>query len=231
MHRKRPFHIAFYVDGFTLKKVNNFYRNYHPFHTTLDFLGFKNWARDQALRLFNPPKKYALMDCHYYHPDRDPKVCGSINDGIFNFERELRYAGFQIHYSTRGLDNTPNMSLIEDALTFATYRHVDAVILFTTQGQYLPLPDRLNEMGIPTLLLGWNFRFERNNRWVHWKTDGLLREHSAYYIAMENVANRNPPSPLSDISLFKENRIPPRKSESKLFALNQLFSHNLSRVS
>ena len=72
MHHKQPFHIAFYVDGFTLKKVNTFYRKYHPFHSTLDFLGIKNWARDQALRLFDPPKKYALMDCHYYHPDRDP---------------------------------------------------------------------------------------------------------------------------------------------------------------
>ena len=123
------------------------------------------------------------------------------------------------------------MSLIEDALTFATYRHVDAVILFTTQGQYSPLPDRLNEMGIPTLLLGWNFCFEKNNRWVHWKTDGLLRDHSAYYIAMENVANRNPPSILSDVSLFKDNRIPIRKNESKLLALEQIFSHNLSRVS
>ena len=88
---QEPFHIDFYIDGFTLKKVNDFYRNYHPFHTTLDFLGFKNWARDQALRLFNPPKKYALMYCHYYHPDRDPKVCGSINDGIF-IPRHTRFA-------------------------------------------------------------------------------------------------------------------------------------------
>ena len=176
------------------------------YHYASDFLGIKNWARDQALRLFNPPKRYALMDCHYYHPDKDPKIHGYNNDGIFNFERELRFAGFQIHYSNRGHNNTPNISLIEDALTFATYRHVDAVILLTTQGQYSPLPDRLSEMGIPTLLLGWNFAFERNNRWVHWKTDGLLRDHSAYYIAMENVANRNPPSDLSDISLFKNRR-------------------------
>ena len=231
MHRKRPFHIAFYVDGFTLKKVNNFYRNYHPFHSTLDFLGIKNWARDQALRLFNPPKKYALMDCHYYHPDKDPKVQGYVNDGIFNFERELRYAGFQIHYATRGHDNSPNLSLIEDALTFASYRHVDAVILLTTQGQYSPLPDRLNEMGIPTMLLGWNFVFEKNSRCVHWKTDGLLREHSAYYIAMEHVANNNPPSPLSDISLFKINERTYSKKEARILALEQLFHRGLSYVS
>ena len=61
MHHKRPFHIAFYVDGFTLKKVNTFYRKYHPFHSTLDFLGIKNWARDQALRLFDPPDGLPLL--------------------------------------------------------------------------------------------------------------------------------------------------------------------------
>ena len=231
MHHKQPFHIAFYVDGFTLKKVNTFYRKYHPFHSTLDFLGIKNWARDQALRLFDPPKKYALMDCHYYHPDRDPKSYGSTNDGIFNLERELRYAGFQIHYATRGQDNSPNLALIEDALTFATYRHVDAVILLSTQGQYSPLPDRLGEMGIPMLLLGWNFTFERCNRWVHWKTDSLLRDNSAYYIAMEHVANNNPPSLYSEVSLFKINTRMPSKKETRIYALDQLFRRSMNRVS
>ena len=231
MHHKRPFHIAFYIDGFTLKKVNNFYRNYHPYHSTLNFLGIKNWAREQALRVFNPPKKYALMDCHYYHPDRDPKVYGYANDGIFNLERELRYAGFQVHYSSRSYSNSPNISLIEDALTFASYTHIDAVILFTTQGQYSPLPDRLSEMGIPTLLLGWNFCFEKNSRLVHWKTDGLLRDNSAFYIAMEHVANSNPPSVLSDVNLFKINERFSSKGKSRLYALEQLFQRPLSRVS
>ena len=36
--------------------------------------------------------------------------------------------------------------------------------------------------------------------------ENLFDEKSAYYIAMEHVANSNPPSPLSDFNLFKKHK-------------------------
>jgi len=229
---RQPFHIDFYIDGFTLKKVNDFYRKHHPFHSAINFIGLRNWARQQAIRLFDPPKKYATMECHYYHPYKDPRTNSEAKQGMVNFERELHYAGFQIHYLQNAdcMGNRPNMDMISDATLFSSYRKVDAVILLTTQGQYSPLPGKLNDMGIPTLLLGWNFCYEKENRWVHWKTDSLLKNNSAYYIAMEQVANSNPPSPLSDFNLFKIQdglfkkhapRILPLKTQAQGYAIQQ----------
>lgn len=204
MTKKPPFHIALFVDGFTLKKVNEYYRYYHPFHSRLDFRGIKNWARKEALRLFSPDSNYALMECHYYHPYKDPKRYGGNTAGISCFERELRYVGFQVHYAENPSEYTqsPNMGLMQDALLFSSYRKIDAVILFSSQGQFAPLPDKLKSMGIPTLLLGWNFTYPKDSRWIHWKTDYTLRDNSAYYIAMDKIANNNPPAKDAPVKFF-----------------------------
>lgn len=95
--KKDPLRLFFFVDGYTLKKVNEFYRFHHPYHSRIDFRALKNWARQEALRTFAPEASYALMDCHYYHPYKDPKQYGGTW-GFSCFERELRFAGFQIHY-------------------------------------------------------------------------------------------------------------------------------------
>ena len=189
--KKDPLRLFFFVDGYTLQKVNEFYRFHHPYHCRLDFRALKNWARQEALRTFAPGLKYAIMDCHYYHPYKDPHMYGGTW-GFSCFERELRFAGYQIHYCDHVCREgvRPNMSLLEDALTFASYHKMDAVVLLSTQGQYAPLPDRLRSMGLPTLLLGWQFSYTKDNRLVRWRTDPGLQELATRYVAMDRVAER-----------------------------------------
>ena len=67
---------------------------------------------------------------------------------------------------------------------------MDAVVLLSTQGQYAPLPDRLRMMGLPMLLLGWQFSYSKENRLVRWKTDPYLQELATFYVAMDRVAER-----------------------------------------
>lgn len=193
MTHKRPFRPFFFVDGYTLKKVNEFYRFYHPFHSRIDFRSLKNWARREAVRLFSPQESYALMECHYYHPYKDPGRCAK-SYGMLSFMRELRHVGFQVHFNERVMDGLgPNMGLFNDALLFADYGRMDAAVLLSTQGEFAQLPDRLQMRGIPTLLLGWNFSYPKDDRIVRWKTDSGLMETSTYYVTMDRVAERNAP--------------------------------------
>ena len=191
MTQRRPLRFFFFVDGFTLKKVNEFYRYHHPYHAKLDFRALKNLARREAVRVFAPGEKYVLMESHYYHPYKDPSVYGGTH-GISCFERELRFAGFQLHYRDRVDEDgvRPNMNLLEDAMTFASYNKMDGAVLLSTQGQYAPFPNRLRMMGLPTLLLGWNFSYTKNNRHIEWKTDSYLQSLFTYYISMDCVADR-----------------------------------------
>lgn len=221
MVSRKPLKLMFYVDGYTLKKVNEFYLSYHPYRARLDFRALKNWARREALRVFAPASGYAVMECHYYHPYKDPRIFGGRTHGLSCFERELRFAGFQIHYCEQVGDDgvKPNMALMEDALLFASYRRMDAVVLLSTQGQYAPLPDRLRMMGLPTLLLGWNFSYPKQDRWVHWRTADDLRAVSTYYVAMDKVAERVPPCEPGSGCLFCPPRLfPMPKKKAPLWA-------------
>ena len=47
-----PLRVAFFVDGFTLKKVNDYYRVHHRFHSKLDFRSLKAWVQQQVIRYF-----------------------------------------------------------------------------------------------------------------------------------------------------------------------------------
>jgi hypothetical protein len=203
MAPKIPLRIAFFVDGFTLKKVNEYYRFFHPYHTRLDFRGLRSWARHEALKLFSPKSSFCTMECHYYHPYKRPGDYASAC-GLKGLERELHHGGFNVHYAESvGNDRfTPNLGLIDDALMFAAFGRMDVAVLFSTQGQFSIFPERLRAVGVKTLVLGWNFAYPKADRWVNWQTDSGLRESCDYYVAMEHIANKYPPVPEGRVGLF-----------------------------
>lgn len=197
--------VGFFLDGFTLKKVNEYYREHHRFHSCIDFSGLKSWVLLQVHRYFNKSNRIIELESHYYHPQRNPHIFGKGKSGVFKLEYELRNAGYQVHYSDRIEEDghlRPNLSLMEDARIFAAYCNMDAVVLLSTQGQYLPLIGQLHDMGIPVLLLGWNFDYLKDERNVHWKTDTCLRENCAHYVAMEKVMDRDPRASVPPLGFF-----------------------------
>jgi hypothetical protein len=189
----RSLRIGFFLDGYTLKKVNDYYRNFHRFHSAIDFKSLRVWVEMQAIRYFEGENFRELeMESHYYHPYRNPHLNEVEREGTLRLEQQLIAAGYTVHFNKRPVFDGigPNMSLMEDALLFAMYRKMDAIVLLSTQGEYAPLPDRLRLMGIPTLLLGWNFIYPKPKHNVHWKTDSYLRRTCAHYVAMEKVVDR-----------------------------------------
>ncbi|SIO34720.1 NYN domain-containing protein [Fibrobacter sp. UWB11] len=189
--------VGFFLDGYTLKKVNEYYLKYHRYHARLDFRALKGWVRDYAVRLLGREACPVEVEAHYYHPYvRSTDVAElSTGDGMDRFEKQLTLAGFEVHYNTPDHANKmgPNMQLVEDAYLYAYYHKIDVLVLLSTQGQYSTLPERLKREGVPMLLLGWNFMYEKDNTTVCWKTDSCLRELSGYYVAMEDVAEKYPP--------------------------------------
>lgn len=189
--------VGFFLDGYTLKKVNEYYLKYHRYHARLDFKALKGWVRDYSVRLLGKEACPVEVEAHYYHPYvRSTDVAEmSLGDGMDRFEKQLTLAGFEFHYNRpEDVDKMgPNMQLVEDAYLYAFYHKIDVLVLLSTQGQYSTLPERLKREGVPMLLLGWNFMYEKDNMKVCWKTDPGLRELSGYYVAMEDVAEKYPP--------------------------------------
>ncbi len=198
--------VGFFLDGYTLKKVNEYYLKYHRYHARLDFRELKGWVRDFSMRLFGREGCPIEIESHYYHPyvRNADSADLSMGDGMERFERQLALAGFEVHYNTPGDVNRmgPNMQLVEDAYLYAYYHKIDVLVLLSTQGQYSTLPERLKREGVPMLLLGWNFNYEKDNTTVYWRTDSCLRELSGYYVAMEEVAEKYPPRRCAARNLF-----------------------------
>ena len=198
--------VGFFLDGYTLKKVNEYYLRHHRYHSRLDFKALKGWVRDYAMRLFGHDGCPIEIESHYYHPyvRFEDRAESPVDSGMDRFEKQLALAGFEVHYNSA--ENAkrmgPNLQLIEDASLCAYYRRIDALVLLSTQGQYSTLPERLKREGIPTLLLGWNFEYLKGDTPVYWKTDSCLREQSGYYVAMEEVAEMYPPKRFAEKNLF-----------------------------
>ncbi len=182
------YRIGFFIDGFTLKRVNEYYRYYHPYRSRLNFKGLKSWVRAEAAQVFRPRGRVS-MEAHYYHPYKDPKARGWHTSGILRFEQQIAEAGIQVHYSESYIDSqyNPNMALLDDAVVFSCYRKLDAIVLLSTQGQYSSLPERVAPYNVPVLLLGWNFSYLKNDSLVTWRTDTALKDRSSYYVAMDKV--------------------------------------------
>lgn len=202
---QKALRIGFFLDGYTLKKVNEYYRVHHRYHSNVDFRGLKNWLEMHLCKVFSDGNRRLEMECHYYHPHRNPHIYGSSVSGVLKLEHELCAAGFQVHYSNLAEDNGmmgPNLGLMEDALLIASYHKMDIVVLLSTQGQYAPLPDRLRMMGVPTVLLGWDFVYPKGKGSVRWRTDSGLRDTCAHYVAMEKVMDMDPKSDLPPRGFF-----------------------------
>jgi hypothetical protein len=149
----------------------------------------------QAIRYFEGDRYRKLeMESHYYHPYRDPHVYARNCEGVFRLEQTLMECGYSVHFNNPAETSCvgPNLSLMEDALLMAMYRKLDAVVLLSTQGEYAPLPDRLRLMGVPTLVLGWDFVYPKAKYKVRWKTDSCLRRTCAHYVAMEKIVDSDP---------------------------------------
>lgn len=203
--------IGFFLDGYTLKKVNEYYKVHHRFHSNVDFRGLKNWVQMQAYKYFGESCNPIEMETHYYHPYRNPHIYGRSVEGVLKLEHELRSAGIQVHYSDHEVETGqlgPNLGLMEDALLFASYNKMQAVVLLSTQGQFAPLPDRLRLMGIPTMLLGWNFIYPKKSRTVRWKTDTCLRRSCSCYFAMEKVMDTGTESDVPPRGFFFQKEHP-----------------------
>lgn len=187
-------HVLFCVDGFTFRRINDFYRDEHARRARLQPGGLKCWAqRELASSLSGWEGEEVVWDNHFYHPYEDPRErpqdVRNVAAGL-RFENTLKEAGYAVHYACREMQRplSPNLELCDDVLLAAVYGRVDACVLLSTQGQYASLLERLRALGVPVLLIGWEQCCRsRQGEAVRWKTDTQLRAQASAYRGLEGV--------------------------------------------
>jgi hypothetical protein len=58
---KSVLRVGFFLDRYTLKKVNEYYFKHHRFRARLDFRELKQWVRDYVAKLFGKDSFYKII--------------------------------------------------------------------------------------------------------------------------------------------------------------------------
>jgi hypothetical protein len=187
----------FCIDGFSFKRINDFYKYEHKRRSRLNIAALESYLRYEIARRFDFPSdsESISFEKHFYHPSQNPRsgfYKNSINDAIFKFESSLLSANYAVHYSQRAsiLEPKPNENLFTDLVVATQLKKIDIFILLSTQGQHVNILRQMKHCHIPSILIGWNASCKNSSgEDSRWKTDRVLCEFASTYCPLERILN------------------------------------------
>ncbi len=197
--------VFFCIDGFSFKRISDFYRNEHIRRSRLRISAMETYLRFELERRFEwqSDPENLVMEKHFYHPGIKP-----VRGNLLNFEKNLADSGYIVHYQGENVSGPrPNRSIFYDWIISKNFKKFDIFALLTTQGQYANIFRQNKQRKIPSILIGWDSICQNSfgaSSW--WKTDKTLIEHASVYCPLERTLNmHNDEHPLTGImfeSLF-----------------------------
>ncbi|MDR0517969.1 MAG: NYN domain-containing protein [Fibromonadaceae bacterium] len=185
----------FCIDGFSFKRINDYYRYEHKRRSRLNLAVFESYLRYEIARKLDFPSdcENLIFEKHFYHPSRSPRKRLYQNDtkeSILKFEENLARANYSVHYSQKApiFGAMPNEKLLADTMLAVQLRKIDIFILLSTQGQHANALRQMKNCQIPTILLGWNASCKNSSGEDRlWKTDRILYESASAYCPLEKM--------------------------------------------
>jgi hypothetical protein len=189
----------FCIDGFSFKRINDFYRYEHKRHSRLSIAAMETYLRYEITRRLDWSCDQEKLDIekHFYHPSENPQKTfyrNDVKERILKFERKLIECGYNVHYSqkTNALKPKPNKNIFTDWVIAKALRKYDIFILLTTQGQYASIFRQAKRCKIESLLIGWDSPCKNSGgRDSKWKTDKNLIGYASTYCPLEKTLNRS----------------------------------------
>ena len=188
----------FCIDGFTFKRISDFYKYEHRRRSRLNIAAMETFLRYEIERRFEWKRgiDHLEVEKHFYHPNESPQRIHyrvDVENAILKFERALMDSGYGIHYAQYGKDFTPrpNESIYSDWLIAKQLRKYDAFAILTTQGQYTHLLRQNLMCEVPTILIGWEAACVNSSgepSW--WKTDKALINYASTFCPLDRILNK-----------------------------------------
>ena len=187
----------FCIDGFSFKRINDYYRYEHQRRSRLNVAALESYLRYEIANCLNIPSDSQSLsfEKHFYHPSRSPHSFdykGDFCKNMLKFEENLKKANYKIHYSqkTAAIGFRPNETLFADSMLAMQLKKFDIFILLSTQGQHAKILQQINASQVPSILLGWNAVCKNSSGMdSKWKTDKLLRKNASVYCQLEKTLN------------------------------------------
>ncbi|MCL2100652.1 MAG: hypothetical protein FWH22_02925 [Fibromonadales bacterium] len=197
----------FCIDGFSFKRINDFYRYEHRRRSRLNIASMETYLRYEIQSRFEWESDSGNLEIekHYYYPSESPLkgfYRSDVKNAILNFEKNLMELGYIVHYARQGdINPKPNENLFSDWVVANELRKYDVFVLLSTQGQHAGILRQARLCNVPSILIGWESACRNSfGERSRWKTDKTLVGYANAYCALEKTLNRpRRKNPFTDI--------------------------------
>jgi len=202
----------FCIDGFSFKRINDFYRYEHKRRSRLSIAAMETYLRYEIERRFEWKSdfEHLTIEKHFYHPSENPErffYKSDVKEAILKFERNLTDQGYAVHYAQAAniLNPKPNDGIFADWVIARELGKFDIFILLSTQGQYVNILRQTKLCEIKSMLIGWDSTCRNSSgETSRWKTDKILVGYASAYCPLERMLNLpNGKHPLVEIMFEK----------------------------
>ncbi len=188
--------IGIFYDGNFLLHASNYYNYIHSQHSRLSIGGLHEFVRCRVSEELDIPQGMcSITETHYFRGRINAAEAQQRGNQLYNdrvFEDILMAEGVQTHYlplrnfsgrkEERGIDVWLSLEVFQMALE----HRIDVAVLVISDTDYAPLMRKLSSLGMPTMLLSWEFDYMNDDgvRMVT-KTSHELLQLAAYPILMQ----------------------------------------------
>ena len=196
--RSNQMRIGVFYDGNFLLHTSNYYNYIHPQHRRLSISGLHEFIRHRVAEEEDLDYRNCIItESHYFRGRINAVEASSRGTQLYNdrvFDDILMAEGVHTHYlplrnlqgrkEERGIDVWLALEVFELALT----GKLDLIVLLVSDTDYVQLLRKLRSLGIPVMLLGWEFEYKNDDgNKVSTRTSRELLQLATYPIAMHDV--------------------------------------------
>jgi hypothetical protein len=169
----------FCIDGFSFKRINDFYKYEHKRHSRLSIAAMETYLRYEIERRLGWKSDFEnlMIEKHFYHQRENPQKDS-------DFERSLLDSGYTIHYLSE--------NIFAEWIIARELRKFDMFVLLSTQRQYANIFRQTKICRINSMLIGWESHCKNSaGGSSHWKTDRRLIENAGNYCPLDRILNKS----------------------------------------
>ncbi len=161
--------IGVFYDGNFLLHASNYYNYIHPQHSRLSIGGLHDFVCHRMSEVLDiDPWTCSITDAHYFRGRINASEAQQRGNQLYNdrvFEDILMAEGVHTHYlplrnfSGRKEERGIDVWLSLEVFQMAAEGKIDAAVLIISDTDYAPLMRKLGTLGVPTMLLSWEFDY------------------------------------------------------------------------
>lgn len=189
--------IGVFYDGNYFFRASSYYAYGHNRKTRISISGLHSFIRHHiSSELKTDTRLCQIVDSHYFRGRLNAYEASQRNSLYWDrvFDDILMSEGVTTHYwhvkheDGQKYEKAVDVSFALEAYEMTLYKKFDVVVLIASDGDFVPLIRKLNNLGTKVMLLYWDFEYiDENHKKYATRTSQNLLEEVTYPVAMHEI--------------------------------------------